>query len=102
VTEAFPNVLGEAMACGVPCVTTDVGDAARIVAGLGRVVPARDPARLAAALGEVLGLTDEERRDLGGRGRERIAAEYSLAAVLGRYADLYENLADLRAPSPPG
>lgn len=92
-SEGFPNTLGEAMACGVPCAATDVGGAARILGDTGRLVPPGDPEALAAALGGLLALPAEERAALSARCRERIAAHFSLEAAAGRYAALYEDLA---------
>jgi glycosyltransferase involved in cell wall biosynthesis len=87
--EAFPNVLGEAMACGVPCVSTDVGDAAAIVGEAGQIVPREDSGRLAAAIVDVLGLGAQGRSALGEAGRRRVEAKFSLAAVAAQYLALY-------------
>jgi glycosyltransferase involved in cell wall biosynthesis len=90
--EGFPNVLGEAMACGVACVTTDVGDAAAIVGAAGVVVPPGDPAALAEAL-TALAADPDRRRALGAAGRARVLADYALPAVAARYAALWRGLA---------
>lgn len=87
--EGFANVIGEAMACGVPCVVTDVGDSARIVGATGIVVPARDPDALARALGELLGAGPARRHELGVAARRRIETDYSLPAIAERYLALY-------------
>lgn len=87
--EAFPNVLGEAMACGVPCVSTDLGEARHIIDDTGATVPIRDPAALGAAISGILGLDAAARRQLGARARQRIARLYSLDAVCGAYLDCY-------------
>jgi len=91
--EGFSNVIGEAMACGVPCVVTDVGDSAAIVGGAGSVVPPGDPGALASAVSKLLRLMPEERRTIGGAAREQVRERYSLAAVVRRYEELYESLA---------
>lgn len=96
-SEAFPLVLGEALACGVPCVSTDIGDAREIVAQDGRIVPPRDPEALARGLDELLGLPPDAREALGARGRERVLANWDLEAVVSRYGALYEALAGRQA-----
>jgi|SRR5438093_695846 len=90
--EGFPNVLGEAMAAGVPCIVTNVGDAPKIVADTGRVVHAKDPAGLAAAIREVADMPAEERRRLGRAARRRIEECFSLSSVGRQYEVLYREL----------
>lgn len=97
-SEGFPNVLGEAMACGVPCVSTHVGDAARIVGDTGIVVPAGDDTALASATERVLSYPAAERRALGARARCRIVENYSMGVVAGRYASLYREVAAWNSP----
>jgi glycosyltransferase involved in cell wall biosynthesis len=87
--EAFPNAVAEAMACGVPCVVTDVGDSGFIVDQTGRVVAPRDPSALAQGWKELLEAGPEVRRDLGVAARERVEQHFGLAAVIGQYQDLY-------------
>jgi glycosyltransferase involved in cell wall biosynthesis len=91
-TEGFPNVLGEAMACGVPCVATDVGDSAVIVGNTGHVVPPHTPGALADAWARLLDMPARERRDLGMRARERVASSFSIDSVVERYEALYRGL----------
>jgi len=87
--EGFPNVVGEAMACGVPCVATDVGDTARVIAQTGWIVPPRNSAALVAALSEALALPCESLRALGQAARKRIVKSYSLDAVVKSYCNVY-------------
>lgn len=87
--ESFPNVIGEAMACGVPCVVTDVGDSAGIVGETGKVVPIKDPSATAGAVLDLIELTTEDRHALGMSARERIQRHYSLDKVASDYERLY-------------
>jgi len=91
--EGCPNVLGEAMACGVPCVATDVGDSAAVIGDTGVVVPARDPAALAAGIERLIGLGAGGRQALGARARARIEQGYELGKIVARYEALYQELA---------
>jgi glycosyltransferase involved in cell wall biosynthesis len=87
--ESFPNVLGEAMSCGVPCVATAVGAAAEIVDGAGENVPPKNTRALAAAMLRLLTLPPSSLKALGEQGRARIVENYSLPAVVRQYEALY-------------
>jgi glycosyltransferase involved in cell wall biosynthesis len=91
--EGFPNVVGEAMACAIPCVVTDVGDAGRIVGDTGRVVPLGDPTALARGFDELLALPAAERARLGAAARRRIEENYAIDVVASAYASVYRELA---------
>jgi len=91
-SEAFSNVLGEAMAVGVPCVATDVGDSAIIIGDTGVVVPPQDENALAAGIESLLTMAQEDRRSLGTNARVRIEANFALGSVVKQYAALYEKL----------
>lgn len=90
--ESCPIVIGEAMACGVPCVVTDVGDAAWIVGETGRVVPSRDAAALASAWKEMIELGADGRQALGLRARARVIEHFPIQAIMAQYEDLYETV----------
>ena len=90
--EGFPNVVGEAMACEVPCVVTDVGDSAKIVDVTGIVVPPKDPQALAKGWERLIEMGAEARRKLGIAARKRIQANYSLAVITEQYEDLYHRV----------
>lgn len=92
--EALPLVLGEAMACGTPAVSTDVGDSARVVGDTGRIVPPRDPRALADGLVELLLMSPAERAELGRSARERIGSRYSLTAMVAGYERVWAELAE--------
>jgi glycosyltransferase involved in cell wall biosynthesis len=90
--EGFPNALGEAMACALPCVTTDVGDSAAIVADTGIVVPPRNARQLAAGWRQMFELSSEARLELGTRARKRVAENWSLPAIVRAYEAAYTTL----------
>lgn len=90
--EAFPNALGEAMACEVPCITTDVGDSAYIVGDTGFVVPPQDPQALANAIIQYFRTPLEQRQQLGRKARQRVETHFTLAQTVKQYEQVYESL----------
>lgn len=89
LSEGFPNTVVEAMSCGVPCVVTDVGDSAEIVADTGLVVPAGNAHRLAVAWQELISAGAAHRQRLGEAARQRVLENYSLDTMIRAYEALY-------------
>jgi glycosyltransferase involved in cell wall biosynthesis len=90
-SEGLPTVVGEAMAAGVPCVATDVGDTAALVGDTGQLVPRENADALAAGLIHLLGLPRENRQYLGQKARERIQAGFSIGMSWQRYKRVYRS-----------
>ena len=82
--EGFSNVLGEAMACGLSCVATDVGDAREILGDLGAVVPPCDPEALVAGSVAQLERLRLEGASLGTVLRRRVIANFSVEMLVQR------------------
>lgn len=90
--EGFPNVVGEAMACEVPCVVTDVGDSAYIVGPTGWVVSSDSVSDLTIALINAARAPESELKERGRAARRRIMDNFSLDSISGKYVSLYKSL----------
>ncbi len=80
--EGFPNVVGEAMACGVPCVVTDVGDSGEVVGELGMVVAPDDPAGLAGGLQKMLVRVEYDKENISRHVRQRITDCFDVSRLI--------------------
>ncbi len=92
ISEAFPNVLNEAMLCGTPCLTTDVGDAALIVDKTGWIVESRDSTSIANACINALNEKEQDSENWKKRKeacRERIMENFSFEKMINKYKDIW-------------
>lgn len=91
--EGFPNVIGEAMACGIPCIATDVGDTPRIIGRTGQILQEATPSSLAFAWLEWINAGKVWRQEMGQQAMRRIHKHYNIRAITNQYQDLYQEVA---------
>lgn len=87
--EGFPNVVGEAMSCGVPCVCTRVGEVPALLGDAGFLSEVGDADSIARHLQVIARLDPERRRAISTAARERIRDHYSIDDVMESYMNLY-------------
>jgi glycosyltransferase involved in cell wall biosynthesis len=92
LAEAGPLVVGEAMACAVPVVSTDVGIARSLIGDAGWITPVSDPAAMALTVEQFMAMPAVERNELGARARSRILSTFSIQSTARAYESLYERL----------
>jgi glycosyltransferase involved in cell wall biosynthesis len=90
--EGFPNVLGEALALGIPCVTTDVGDSREVVGPGGSITPPRNSEALASAIVRLLSFSAAERKVVGELGRNHVQGCFAIETVVRQYEEFYDEL----------
>ncbi len=90
--EGFSNTIGEAMACGVPCVVTNVGDSAKIIGNTGLNIPPEDPVAMAGAWEEMIQMGHDIRRLLGQKANARIEKHFSVSIMVERTTKAYLRL----------
>ncbi|MBI4706717.1 MAG: glycosyltransferase [Candidatus Omnitrophica bacterium] len=91
-TEGFPNGLGEAMAMGLPCVATNVGDTAVLAGNTAVLVPAQDEQALAQGILGVIALSDEQRYQMGQLAKVRVINEFTIDKACARFNAVYQEI----------
>lgn len=92
-SEAMPLFIAEAMAAGVPCVASEVGDIPQLLGEAGYLVPPENPQALATGWHKVLALSGAERWHMVTTARERIRTEFGVERMVARHRDLFGAIA---------
>jgi len=99
--EGFSNALAEGMACGLPAVATDVGDAQLIVGDNGILAPAHDAPALANAISMLAREPGTVRTQRGARARAHIVHNFNMTHAAQQFAELYSSLMDASSTGEP-
>ena len=94
--EAFPMVLGEALACETLCMATDVGDSKVLLGSKDWVVPPQNPAALANAWERVINFKAADKKRFQQQGRSRIQQHFSIPHIWKEYEKVYSFLTKRR------
>ena len=87
--EAFPNILIQAMAAGIPVVSTDVGDVIKILGNSNYVVPVGDHKGIADKISEILDMSDSDRTEMISSNRNIVEEKYDIGNVVRSYEEMY-------------
>ena len=87
--EGFPNVIGEAMATGVPCVATDIGDSALVISDSGWVIPPKDAERLANCISLALSESTSAYNSRSVAAQKIISENYNITHIVNNYSNVY-------------
>ena len=90
ISESFPNVLAEAMATALPCISTHVGDCARVLGDRNFIVPPRAPEALSASIINMKKSSKEQRAAIGAQNRARVIANYTPSMMIKAFDQIFE------------
>lgn len=85
ISESFPNVLAEAMATSLPCISTHVGDCATVLGDQRFIVPPHAPETMAKSIQHMMALTKNERAEIGVQNRARVIAHYTPEKMIAAF-----------------
>jgi len=91
-TEAFPNVVGEAMSCAIPVVVADVGDARHLVGDTEWLFEANHVDQAVALLTSLIAMTAEQRHEIGAKLQKHLHHHFSIETIGVQYAELFQSL----------